>query len=136
MKKLLAFWDLLNAGRQVANPEFWKKAQAVGQPVVAALLVTIIELLKGTEYEIQMDDATIALIAGGIFAVVNWVLTHITTTKDISILPSGGTAVPTLEQATDTEAVSLPPVDATVDEPAKPKESDQPNFNDIPGHLP
>jgi hypothetical protein len=87
MNKLFAIWDLLNEGRMVANPVFWKKMQSTGQPVLASLLIGLVALLKGTPYEIQVPDATLTLIAGGIFAAVNWLLTRITTTKDIRILP-------------------------------------------------
>ena len=88
MNKLMAIWSLIGQGRQVADPVFWKKVQSVGQPALASLLIGIIAILKGTKYEIQIDDATLGLIAGGLFAVVNWVLTHITTSKNIDILPT------------------------------------------------
>lgn len=87
MKKLFDALNLLGQGRMVANPEFWKKAQSEGQPALAALLIGIVALLKGTPYEIPINDQTLGLIAGGIFAGINWVLTRVTTTKDVSVLP-------------------------------------------------
>jgi len=79
--KLKALYNLMKMGEQVANPAFWKKVQAEGQPVIAALLIAIVGLLKGTKYEIPLDNETALLIAGGIFAAVNWVLTVVTTKK-------------------------------------------------------
>lgn len=87
MNKLFDAISLLNQGKMVANPEFWKKAQAEGQPILAGILIGIVALLKGTDYEIQIPDETLALIAGGIFAAINWMLTRITTEKDVSVLP-------------------------------------------------
>ncbi len=48
MLKLWKFLDLLKEGREVANPVFWKGVQDKGQPALAALLMTIAALLKGT----------------------------------------------------------------------------------------
>lgn len=87
MSKLMAFWKVLGEGRMVADPVFWKQMQSVGQPTLASFLIGLVALLKGTKYEIQIPDETLGLIAAGIFATVNWVLTRITTTKDIRILP-------------------------------------------------
>jgi hypothetical protein len=77
MTKLAALWHLFKAGQQVADPAFWHKTQAIGQPVIAALLGGIVVLLKGTPYAIPIDDNTLGAIAGGLFMVVNGVLTVI-----------------------------------------------------------
>lgn len=87
MGKFMAVWSLIGQGRMVADPVFWKKMQAVGQPALAGFLIGLVAILKGTKYEIQISDETLGLIAGGLFAIVNWVLTHVTTNKDIRILP-------------------------------------------------
>ena len=79
--KLKALWRVLKAGEEVANPEFWKGVQSKGQPILATLLVSIVSLLKGTKYEIPLDDTTAMLVAGGVFAGVNWVLTIVTSKK-------------------------------------------------------
>lgn len=107
MNKLFAVWDLLNEGRAVANPEFWKKVQAEGQPALATLLIGVVALLKGTKYEIPISDVQLGYIAGGIFCAVNWVLTRITTTKDLRVLP----VIPRPEVVpvvVENEAVELP----------------------------
>jgi hypothetical protein len=106
MNKFMTLWTLIAQGRMVADPVFWKKMQAVGQPALASVFVSIVALLKGTKYEIEIDDATLALIAGGIFAAVNWVLTHITTTKDIRVLPivNREDPVPESQPASETRA--------------------------------
>jgi len=76
--KLGKFWDLLQYGKQVGDIAFWKQAQAVGQPVIAGLLITIVGLLKGTKYEVPLDDATASMLGGTVFFIVNAILTLIT----------------------------------------------------------
>lgn len=79
--KLSAFWNLLKVGQEVSNVEFWKKAQSIGQPTIAALLMAIVALTKGTKYEIPLDNETALLIGGSIFAIVNWILTLVTSKR-------------------------------------------------------
>lgn len=79
--KLKAFYNVFKIGEQVANPVFWKQVQSKGQPALAALLVAVVGLTKGTKYEIPVDDDTLMYFAGGVFAVTNWVLTNITSKK-------------------------------------------------------
>lgn len=84
LKKLKDLFNVLKLGEQVANPEFWKGVQSKGQPALAALMVAIVGLLKGTKYEVPIDNDTALLIAGGIFAAVNWVLT-LATSKTVGL---------------------------------------------------
>ena len=102
--KLKTLWNLLHQGQQVADPEFWKGVQSKGQPVIAGLLIGLVALLKGTKYELPLDDATAGLIAGGIFAAANWVLTTISS-KKVGLDPA--TAAPTDPAATTTR---FPPI--------------------------
>ncbi len=91
------FFNLFKQGQVVANPEFWKDVQSKGQPAIAALLMTIVELLKGTPYEITMSPQMAMYIGGGIFAVTNGVLTTITSAK-VGMRPSAG-SVPVADPA-------------------------------------
>lgn len=102
-KKIGLLLDLLKEGREVSNPVFWKRLQSEGQPVVAALITAVFGLLKGTKYEIPMDDATAMALGGSIFFVVNWVLTKITSKK--VGLSATTTSVPAVQQA-HTEATA------------------------------
>ena len=96
--KLSAFWNLLKVGQEVSNAEFWKKAQSVGQPTIAALLMAIVALTKGTPYEIPLDNETSLLIGGSIFAIVNWILTVITSKKvGLPAKPDVSEALPAIQ---------------------------------------
>jgi hypothetical protein len=73
-------WAVLKAGREVANPTAWKQGQVTVNAVTAFIAAALL-LLKGTKYDPKMDDATIAYIAGGIYGVVNWLCTVVSTDK-------------------------------------------------------
>ena len=103
--KLKALWRVMKAGEEVANPEFWKGVQSKGQPILATLLVSIVSLLKGTKYEIPLDDTTAMFIAGGVFAGVNWVLT-IVTSKKVGVFSNDK-----LPDENSVQTVQLPPIE-------------------------
>jgi hypothetical protein len=129
MNKLKAFYDLFKVGRMVADPVFWKKMQAEGQPALAGVLIGLVALLKGTKYEIQIDDSTLGFIAGGIFAVGNWMLTRITTTKDIRIVPivERNEPVPAVVQSPSedrVQPVTQAPTERTSATPSAPTNTD------------
>lgn len=121
--KLGAFYNLFKLGQEVDNVEFWKGVQAQGQPVIAAILIAIVALLKGTKYEIPLSDDQAMLIAGGIFATTNFVLTLITS-KRVGIkaadgVSANGQTVPSVQHAPieDHSFSSVQPVtQATIEE--------------------
>lgn len=73
-------WRVFKAGEQVADPSVWK-AHQVTVNQVAAVLAAAIALMKGLGHDPHLDDPTVVYLAGGIYAVVNWLLTVATTRK-------------------------------------------------------
>lgn len=85
--KLKLFWNLLKEGQCVLDPVKWKSRQ-VSANQIAILLSTLVAIAAAFGYPIPVDDNTVLAIAGGIFALVNWVFTLITTDKiGISMSP-------------------------------------------------
>lgn len=83
-QRMQLFWALLGKGGEVADKAFWKKGQAYGQPIIAAIIMTLVALAKTFGYDLPIDDSTAMMIAGFVFFGVNTVLTLITT-KSIGI---------------------------------------------------
>lgn len=73
-------WKALKAGEVVADPAAWKKKQ-VSVNQVAAALGALLLFAKVAGYDLHVDGQTEAYVAGGIYGVVNWVLTVVTTDK-------------------------------------------------------
>ncbi len=86
LSKLKLLFEVIRQGKEVANPEFWKRVQSEGQPVLASFLVSVVALLKGTPYEFPLDDYTAASIAGVAFSISNWWLTK-ATSKKVGLAP-------------------------------------------------
>ena len=80
IQKLKLFWNLFKEGESVSDPVKWKTHQ-VSVNQVAALLATLVAIAAAFGYAIPVDSDTILAVAGGIFALVNWVFTIITTDK-------------------------------------------------------
>lgn len=80
LSTISSVWCVFKAGGVVANPAAWKKRQ-VSVNQVGALLCALAALAKGLGYDLKIDDATLMGVAGGVFAVVNWVFTVVTTDK-------------------------------------------------------
>lgn len=75
MNKLKAFFTLFNKGEELINADKWKNGQitvTILVPFISAALV-----LGG----VDIDAETIAAAAGGVIAIVNIVLTIITSKK-------------------------------------------------------
>lgn len=83
MNKIKAFWDLFKAGQSVAEPAKWKSRQ-VTATVLAAVILAVVNLLAAFGVMIPVDTETANLIAGGLIAIVNVILT-ITTTEKIGV---------------------------------------------------
>lgn len=113
--KLSQFYKLFTVGHQVCDPAFWKKGQAVVQPIIATLIMLTVVILKGFGYDLPISDDLAFTIAGAIFFVVNSALTIITS-KHVG-LPAKREDMPSIQQATDesnrSEAMPSEYVDST-----------------------
>ena len=83
MNKLMVLFDLFRKGASVSDPALWK-ARQVKSTVLAAFILTVINTASAFGYSIPIDTETANLIAAGIIALVNAVLT-VTTTDKIGI---------------------------------------------------
>lgn len=95
VSKLKALWSLFKAGEAVADPAKWK-ARQITTTMLAGLIVAAVQLAKVFGLEIPIDTETATVIAAGLLAVVNTILT-ITTSKTVG-LPSDKQALPELQQ--------------------------------------
>lgn len=107
MNLVKAIWNLLKVGGVVADPAKWKAHQVSVNQVIAALGGVLL-LLKGTKYDPHMDNSTVTYIAGGIFGLVNWLFTVVTTDK-IGVFGKPAVSIP---------APSAAPVPAAAADPA------------------
>ena len=83
MNKLMVLFDLFRKGASVSDPALWKSRQ-VKSTVLAAFILAVINTASAFGYSIPIDTETANLIAAGIIALVNAVLT-VTTTDKIGI---------------------------------------------------
>jgi hypothetical protein len=86
LETIKQFYKLFSYGHQVSDPAFWKKGQAIVQPVVAALIMLVVAIAKGMGYDLPVSDELAVSIAGTIFFIVNSILTVITS-KHIGVQP-------------------------------------------------
>lgn len=80
MNKLLSILQLFKKGHVVANAELWKKRQ-ITATVLGGVFVAVIQLLKAYGVDIPIDDETATALAAGTIAVINWILTIISSDK-------------------------------------------------------
>lgn len=80
---------VFRAGEEVADPALWK-ARQIDVNKIVILLAAVAQLAKAAGYETHLDSETIAYLAAGILAVVNWGFTLATSSK-VGIGPAGGT---------------------------------------------
>lgn len=73
-------WKVFEAGESVANPTAWKKGQVTANMIGIALAAAVV-FAKDFGYDLHLDDNTIAGLSAGIFALVNWVCTVVSTEK-------------------------------------------------------
>ena len=78
--KLKAFWEVLQAGKSVADPVAWKTKQ-LKVNVLIAFFTAIVNLAKAFGYDLHLDYETINSVSVAILALVNWVLTLSTSDK-------------------------------------------------------
>ena len=84
-----AFFDLFKLGKSVADPAMWKN-RTLATNNLGLLLAACAVIAKGFGYDLQIDNETMQLLAGGIVAAVfvfNNVM-HVITSKKVG-LPSG-----------------------------------------------
>lgn len=93
LDKLKGLWNLMQAGKAVADPALWKSRQ-IKTTMLVAVLMAVVQLAKGFDYELPVDENTATAIAGGFLAVVNVILT-LTTSKTVGF---GAEAESTTEQ--------------------------------------
>lgn len=80
MNKLMVLFDLFRKGVSVSDPTLWKTRQ-IKSTVLAAFILAVINVAAVFGYSIPIDTETANLIAAGIIALVNTVLTITTTNK-------------------------------------------------------
>lgn len=80
MGKIAALWALFRQGQSVADPKLWKQRQ-ITATALGAVLLAVVAVLKAFGVDIPLDTETAVAIGGGVIAVVNVVLTLVTTDK-------------------------------------------------------
>lgn len=110
LNRIKEFYKLFTIGHEVVNPAFWKKGQAVVQPIVASFIMLVVTILKGFGYDLPVSDDVAFMIAGGLFFVVNAALTVISS-KTIGLAPTATTAKQ-IEKAPETP-IEKPVVEAS-----------------------
>lgn len=80
MNKISALWNLFKVGQSVSDPSKWKSRQ-ITVTVLGAVILAVVNLLAAFGISIPVDTETANAIAGGIIAIVNVILTLITTDK-------------------------------------------------------
>ena len=80
MGKIRSLFALFRKGRCVSDPAKWKARQIEASALVAVMWAAV-QAASAWGVEIPIDGDTIDGIAVGLLAVVNWVLTIVTTDK-------------------------------------------------------
>lgn len=68
------------AGKAIANPTAWKKGQVHVNQIVA-LLAVLLAVARFAGIDLHMDDDTLAAVGAGVFALVNWLCTVVSTDR-------------------------------------------------------
>lgn len=76
-ERLKLFWSLFQKGKALTNVETWKAHQVTAN-MIAAVLIIGLQVLKTFDLNIALSDEVINEISAAILAVVNVVLTIIT----------------------------------------------------------
>ena len=116
--KLSAFWDLFQAGKEVADASKWK-AHQITATMLAAVFMAIVSLLKGYGYDLPISQDVAMEIASGFIAVVNVVLT-IVTSKRVGFSGSSlDVPAATVQPSVQDVPVVQPEPEKTAQEPTK-----------------
>lgn len=80
MSKLLALFRLFRKGSEVADVEKWKSRQITANMLVA-LLAALVAVARAFGVAVDIADADLAAIAGGVFAAGNVIVTAVTSKR-------------------------------------------------------
>lgn len=80
MSKLLALFRLFRKGSEVADVEKWKSRQITANMLVA-LLASVVAVARAFGVAVDIADADLAAIAGGVFAAGNVIVTAVTSKR-------------------------------------------------------
>lgn len=80
MDKFFALMRLFNAGQSVSDPVLWKTRQ-VTATAVGGVVIAAVGFARACGVDLPIDEAAATEIAGGVLAVVNLVLTVVTSKK-------------------------------------------------------
>lgn len=99
--KIKGAWNVFKYGKVVADPAAWKSGQVKANQVTA-LLAAVVLFAKVLGYDLKLDDDTLGAIGAGLFALLNWLFTVVSTDK-IGILgtrPAGDETAPRFDTET------------------------------------
>lgn len=80
MSKLMALFRLFRKGSEVADVEKWKSRQITANMLVA-LLASVVAVARAFGVAVDIADADLAAIAGGVFAAGNVIVTAVTSKR-------------------------------------------------------
>lgn len=80
MSKLAALFRLFRKGSEVADVEKWKSRQITANMLVA-LLAALVAVARAFGVAVDIADADLAAIAGGVFAAGNVIVTAVTSKR-------------------------------------------------------
>ena len=80
MSKLAAIFRLFRKGSEVADVEKWKSRQITANMLVA-LLASVVAVARAFGVAVDIADADLAAIAGGVFAAGNVIVTAVTSKR-------------------------------------------------------
>ncbi len=80
MSKLLALFRLFRKGSEVADVEKWKSRQITANMLVA-LLASVVAVARAFGVAVDIADADLAAIAGGVLAAGNVIVTAVTSKR-------------------------------------------------------
>ena len=92
MRKVRALWALMQVGKVVADPAWWKARQIESSMVIAALW-GLIHAAEAFGWEFPAGGETVDAIAVGLLATVNLVLT-LTSSDKVGLPPKPGADKP------------------------------------------
>lgn len=119
MDKIFAVLNLLRKGSAVANVDAWRKHQ-ITATMLGVAIMALVQLAKAFGYVLPIDDDTATAIAGGAIALINVLLSTVTSDK-IGILQSK-----TADVVGTTDTPSEPVVQAEVPTEPLPERPERP----------
>lgn len=99
MSKLAALFALFRKGSEVADVEKWKSRQITANTLVA-LLAAVVAVARAFGVAVDIADADLAAIAGGVFAAGNVIVTIVTSKRaglPAQVPPNSGPDFPAID---------------------------------------